>query len=338
MLRFLLVKRVVILVALVAPLSVTGACTSFGTDDPAPLDGGEGDAAATPEPDGAVPDVGTAPNNCATNARFGAPIKLGGLEGYGVEAVRFGSIRSVVYLSLCKPADGTKEGCDMYQGVVTNKADTFGTFAALAINDPKQYDSYPTLTGDAQWLFFGSARSGANKAKLYRAQAERGVFVNPTEQATAFEASNEPYLLANGLTFYFAASVTLTPKPQWDLYRAVGAVPDFGVPVKIATLDQADTDEFAPVPSEDELEIFFASSRAPGSSGNLDIWHATRSKVGEDFGPPEHVDGDINGGNNDFPTSLSPDHCELYSIRKSPGSGSGVGVAYVTRRPRPAAK
>lgn len=339
MLRFLVVKRVVLLVALSAPLIVVAACTSFGSDDPAPLDSGvEGSSEAAPTADGAVSDVVTAPGNCAVDAPFGPAIPIGGLDGYGVEAVRFASVRSVVYLSLCKPADGTKEGCDMYQGVLTNKADTFGNFAALAVNDSTQYDSYPTVTGDAQWLFFGSTRSGANKAKLYRAQAEGGVFRRATEQATNFEASNEPYLLASGLTFYFAASISLSPKPQWDLYRAVGTVPDFGAPVRIPLLDQPDTDEFAPVPSEDELELFFASSRAPGSTANLDIWHATRAAVSEDFGALEHLAGDLNGSRNDFPTSLSPDHCELYLIRKQPGAGSGVGVAYVARRQRSPAK
>lgn len=149
----------------------------------------------------------------------------------------------------------------------------------------------------------------------------------------AFASSNEPYLLADGRTFYFGATTSLTP-PQWDLYRAEGVAPDSRNPAKVPGIAIAEkTSEFAPVPTEDELEIFFASTRPPGSDTNFDMWTAKRTSKTADFGPATRLD-DLSGDQNEFPSSLSPDGCELYYIRKT-GSGPGVGTAYVTRRRRP---
>ena len=329
MLRFWDVRRFVVAGLLSAPFA---ACASFSAEDPVAPPAEAGAVPVTPD---ATPLPVPAPGNCAIDAAFGQPVVLGGLKGYGVEAVRFGVNRSLVYLSLC-PADGTKIGCDMYQGLVTGQ-DVFGSFAKMEASAPDAYDSYPTVTADARWLFFGSDRTTKDKAKLFRAEAEAGVFRNAVEQATAFAASNEPYLLASGQTFYFAASEGLLP-PRWDLYRAEGAVPSFGTPAKLRGVNEELQNEFAPVPSEDELEIFFASSRPPGRDANLEIWHAYRPTTAVDFGAPLHIESDVNGTHNDYPTSMSSDHCELYFIRKDPGVGSGVGVAYVARRPRPDAR
>lgn len=312
------------------------ACGSFGSDTtPDPAD-------AAPEtttiPDGDAPDaVGTdattdAGARCAVGAPFGAATQLGGLGAYSVEAVRFSANRAVVYLSLC-PSDGGKPGCDMYQGTVTTTADTYGSLVPMAgANSPASYDSYPTVTGDAKYMFFGSSRNGS--LKIYQSTAMGGVFVSPKTLQLPFSASNEPYLLADGRTFYFAATESANPA-QWDLYRAEGEAPTFSNPQKVpgVTVDQPQTGEYAPVPTEDELEIFFASSRMPGSDNNFDMWTASRASKTDDFGPAKRID-DLSGNQNEFPTSISPDGCELYYIRKT-GSGSGVGTAYVTRRQKP---
>ncbi|HSO40019.1 MAG TPA: hypothetical protein VLT33_46145 [Labilithrix sp.] len=322
----------VFFVSLSAPALALLACTSFGTDAPYP----PADAAASetaPPGDAAAGDGASdgGAETCALDAAFGKGIPVGGLSAYSVEAVRFGAIRSTVYLSLC-PADGSKPGCEMYQGTSTTVSDTFGGFNAMStVNKPNVYDSYPTVTGDAQWLLFGSSRGGGSGVKVYQAHAEAGVFAAPKDLGLGFALSNEPYLLGDGHTFYFAASAS-ADTPQWDLYRATGTVPSFPSPTSVTAVNLSDSHEFAPVPSEDELEIFFASSRAPGSESNLDIWRATRASVSDPFGTPVRMDA-LSGGQNDFPTSISPDHCELYYIQKS-GAGAGAGVAYVARRPR----
>lgn len=298
------------------------ACTSFGTD------GSEGDGGeAGTSQDGGAPD-GTTRQRCSPDAPFGAPTALGGLGAYSVEAVRFGTNRSLVYLSLCPP-NGDKRGCDMYQGTITTTPDTYGSLVPMStVNVSNAYDSYPTVTGSAKHLLFGSDRSGAVKIFLASASAG-GVFEKPAALPIPFAASNEPYLLADGRTFYFAATASMAP-PRWGLYRAEGAAPTFGAPSALPgpQVNQASSNQFAPVVTEDELEVFFASSRPPGNDDNFDLWVARRSTKTEPFGPAQRLDS-LNGGQNDFPTSISPDACELYYIRKSV---AGVGAAFVTRR------
>jgi hypothetical protein len=321
--------RVVVVGALALSLVAAGAgagCTSFGANSTPDSRDAASDAASVPP--------SATPGRCSVDAPFGPATALGGLGAYSVEAVRFGANRSLVYLSLC-PSNGDKTGCDMYQGTITTTADTYGSLVPMAaVNASGAYDSYPTVTGDAKTLIFGSSRQSSGVNIFHASASAGGVFESPTMMALGFAASNEPYLLADGRTFFFAATVSLAPI-HWDLYRAEGNAPDFQAPKKVSgsAVNQDQTDELAPVPSEDELEIFFASSRAPGGDANLDMWTAKRASKDEPFGPATRLD-DLSGDQNEFPTSLSPDACELYYIRKT-GSGDGVGTAYVTRRKKP---
>lgn len=310
---------------------VVVACSSFGdeTAPPTATEGGADGANPPPPVDASTGDAGA--TRCAPGSAFAPATALAGLGAYSVEAVRFANNRQIVYLSLC-PADGGKPGCDMYQGARTT-ADTYGSFAAMSgVNAPNFYDSYPTVTGDAQWILFGSSRDGG--VKLFQAAAMDGIFKNPSplDGLPGLGASNEPYLLADGHTLYFGASVSAS-SPQWDLYRTTGSVGAFATPAIVDGISASMSDEFAPVPSEDELELFFASSRAPGSNANLDMWMTMRATTSEPFGPPVRLES-LSGAQNEFPTSLSPDGCELYYIRKT-GSGGGVGTAYVARRTKP---
>mgnify|MGYP005852872777 CR=1 FL=1 len=235
--------------------------------------------------------------------------------------MRFGFNRQVVYLSLCPP-DGDKAKCDLFQGVVTGQ-DTFASFSPLANVNAAGYDSYATVTGNADLLLFASSR--VSPVRLYFAPAVDGQFKTPQELDTGISphASNEPYLLADGRTFYFGATVSNNPQ-NWELYRATGRPPDFKGATLVPGLGDPAND-FAPVPTEDELEIFFASARAPSQA--LDLWAAKRSSPDQPFGAPVRLPA-LSGSDNDYPTWISPDACELYFIKKT----GQVAQAYVARR------
>jgi hypothetical protein len=316
-------------------LAVGVACGSFGSGSPPdpPLLDAASEADTTkdgaPSQVEAATDAGTN-GPCAIGDPFGPATAIGGLGAYSVEAVRFGANRNVVYLSLC-PADGGKPGCDLYQGAIT-APDTYGSLTLIGVSAPNVYDSYPTVTGDAKWLFFGSSRAAsAGAVNIHRASAPGGVFGDVQPQPLNFPGSElqstyEPYLLGDGRTFYFAGTVQVAPA-KWDIYRTEGNVPDFAKETVPVVGINTTFDDVAPVPTEDELEMFFASSRAGGS---LDLWRAARTSVTQPFGNAERL-ADLSGAQNEFPTSISPDRCELYYIRKT-GSGAGVGTAYVARR------
>jgi len=281
-------------------------------------------------PDGAVVDAGAGGRRCAPGSPFGPPTRLEGLASYSVEAVRFASNRQLVYLSLC-PIDMLKSGCEMFQGTTTVTPDTFGSFNPMTSVNSTAYDSYPTVSGDAGWLLFGSARTGL--VRIFRAGATGGVFQNPSliPSFDIFAAANEPYLLLDGKTLYFGATTSASPD-QWDLYRATAGTPDdpsaFILPELVPGVSDPASGEYAPVVAEDELEIFFASSRPPGNASDYEIWASTRGDRSDVFRSPDRLG--LGGPENDFPTSISPDACALYYIRKEPGTKRGI--AYVARR------
>ncbi len=264
---------------------------------------------------------------CQAGAGFprGEPVPISG--AYSVEAARFNGTQSIAYLSLC-PESGDKTRCDLYASPFTAATNTFTSFTKLAgVSDPTRYDAYPTITPTGEHLLFGSTR--LDQLRVWVAAATNSSFDAPTFTRLALPAnkqnSNEPSILGDGATVYFAAGL------PWDLYRTSGAPPDFGAaPVEVPGVNSP-ADEFAPVVADDELEIFFASNRQePGGAMALDVYTATRTSATEDFATPQRV-GELSGSTTiDWPLWLSPDRCSLYYINKD--TTTNVATLAVARR------
>lgn len=188
------------------------------------------------------------------------------------------------------------------------------------------YDSYPTITRDLQHLIYGSKRSGAQRLNI--ATAVDHSFDAPTLATLDLVpgvSSNEPYALGSSDVLYFEAD-----HAKSDIYRAAGGPTAFTDVAPVASLDTADR-ENAPVVTDDELEVFFASDRAspgrPNLSG-LDIYTAARGSPSADFAAPVMVPGLSTVDQIDYPLWISADNCELFYINKI----DAVGSLYVTRR------
>lgn len=269
---------------------------------------------------GPVPDGG--PAGDARICAPGTPFGEGGdvpLEGrYSVEGARFNSTRTNAYLSLCEldppfaSEQELKSRCDLHSSAFSVET---GAFTDLNLMDGVSaatfYDSYPTITPDAQHIVFGSSRGLG--VRLYVAAKVMGSFDDAVPMVVplspAFEYTNEPYLLGDGQTLYFGAEAGT----QWDLYRASGPPPGFGgldaVPVPGLG---GSGNEFAPVVREDELEIFFAADR---DAPQLDIYTSTRASRLDAFSPPTRLP-QLSTATIDYPLWLSPDGCELYYVNK----------------------
>ena len=89
--------------------------------------------------------------------------------------------------------------------------------------------------------------------------------------------ANEPYLLRDGKTLYFAAADS--SGADWDLFRASGDAARLRHRSATASLVGGNvnggSEEVAPVVTEDEEELFFATDRAGGS---FDVWTATKDR------------------------------------------------------------
>jgi Tol biopolymer transport system component len=254
----------------------------------------------------------------------GSPVPIDGT--HSVEAARFNQTQTVAYLSLC-PSSGDKDQCELYTAPYLPATGTFGAYARLGVSAPG-YDAYPTITPDGRHMLFGSTRGGL--VKVFVATADNGSFdtTNVAELDLVAGAlyGNEPSMLGDGRTIYFSAGDYGVNGSE--LYRAEGDPPVFGGATAVPGVNGT-TGEYAPVVTDDELEIFFASDRALPGSGvdGLDIFTAVRAAPAEPFASPVLVDALTTTGV-DWPLWLSPDACELYYINKA----GSVATLYRARR------
>ncbi len=240
-----------------------------------------------------------------------------------VEAARFVADRSIVYVSLC--TNGDKSLCDLYSGTFNETLDQYGVFGKLAVSDDGNYDSYPTITPDTDYMLFGSDRSGS--VKVFIAESSNGQFRTASALNVANTAySNEPYLLGDGRTLYVSGG---QQDGKSELFRSVGTPPTFDAFEEVSEVNMTEAEEFAPVVTDDELEIFFGSNRNNLADGlALDIFTSSRSSTTEPFGAASEIVAISRSDTIDWPLWISPDRCDLYYINKD----GGQATLFVSRR------
>jgi len=314
------------------------ACGSFGEapSQAGVQPGAEGGAeAGLTDAQPAGPDGGTVvptpPRACAVGKGFGAPHEITS-AGTRVEAARFSTDRKTAYLSLCA-SSVTKTTCDLFTAAVDGE--TIGTPVLHALSTSIVYDTNLVLSPDSSVAIFASGRVAPGdqiytalfdaKTGQYGSVARLALPKNPT--ATAF--ANEPYLLRDGKTLYFSAAPT--SGTDWDLYRANGEAPgyDSGNAKVLAGNANSGNEDVAPVVTEDEEELFFATNR---SGLPFDVWTATKTSgaLPGMFDSPDIV-GVLKTDNVEYPTWISPDACALYFIRKTTASAAGGALWVATR-------
>ena len=104
-----------------------------------------------------------------------------------------------------------------------------------------------------------------------------------------------------------AASAAFAGSPAGSGYGSWGD-PQYVVPVNTAAAAEG-----CPIESPDGRELYIASNRsAPGAQGKLDIYRATRSRRGHDWGQPENLGAPVNTPEFDYCPTPLPGHWLLY--------------------------
>lgn len=186
------------------------------------------------------------------------------------------------------------------------------------------------LSRDGHWLIFTSTRPGTGGNDLYIAW--RG----DTHDDLAWEAPQNlgapintaiseisPSVWGPELYFVRAPAVVNTPA---DIYMSEMKGNTYSEPVPVTALNTAGHDD-GPGIRFDGREIIFASNRA----GTLDLWFSMRSGNGQDWEPPQPVEGPINTAFAERRPSLSQDGLALFFDSDRPG-GFGSGDLYMSTR------
>jgi Tol biopolymer transport system component len=261
---------------------------------------------------------------CTGGTSFGAPMRVEIDPFYSVEAARFTRNRGVAYLSLCPVGTANpKPGCDIYTSVYSAETEAFSAFSRMGgVSTQNVYDAYPTITNDNNHLLFGSERNGG--IRIFIASVRNSSFDSATITQLPLPgdpAANEPYIVGDGRVLYLSTSGGANAK----LMRMAGEPPLFGgQPRVVEGVDVPNSEEFAPVVRDDELEIFFASGS--GGTSALDLYVASRANASATFGTPEKLA--LSTSAIEWPVWIAPNGCDLYFISKQ----SGVATLYVAKR------
>lgn len=258
----------------------------------------------------------------------GTPVTIGS-AGYSVEGARFSPDQQAAYLSLCA-LDQPKTTCELFHASYFAAEKRFADLIQYdTLDQAGAYDAYPTLTADGRFFLWGSNRNG--HLDVYVAAENNGMF--PATGITKMSAadglaSNEPYVLDDNVTVYFGGSDNTTG--AWDLFRTQGPGPGFGTRQPITSIN-TDFDDAAPVVTNDELEMFFASKR--DSIDSYDIYTAIRTNKNDPFGGVRKL-GTLSTPSPgiDWPLWISPDLCTLYYINKESDADTAKATLYVTSR------
>jgi hypothetical protein len=278
---------------------------------------------------------------CEPDQPFGIGARIDA-EGRSVEAARFTRDETYAYVSLC-PVDNmgvaNKVACDLFVVQFDATAPTVAGGASMGSVNSPCYDAYPTISADGRHILYASTRNSGvgttcGQLKVWVASSADGLFLNPdiTQFAglPAGRCGNEPYVVGDSAQAMYFSTVPCTGGVS-DLRVSRGAPPTYGGSMtELVPGVNSSADEFAPVVSEDELEIFFA--RGSAANSRLDIFHAQRPNPAVDFLEPVKLDVQSSPGIN-WPVWISPDRCRLYYIQK-PTQGSRAEL-FVARRPAP---
>jgi hypothetical protein len=117
-------------------------------------------------------------------------------------------------------------------------------------------------------------------------------------------------------------AVDAPPAPRCDPTKP------FGSPTVLANVNSTATDS-QPFLTQDELQLWFSSSRSGGQGGD-DIYMATRTSKDADFGQPTLVAG-VNTAGNDTRPTLTADGLNIYIQYLPTGSGATYTINGATR-------
>lgn len=284
-----------------ALLFVFAACGRVGFSLP---DGGH-DGVTNPD------DALVAPR-CTTWSAWSAPALVPELN---TALDEFGPSMTSDGLLACFTSDrpGGVGNFDVYCSERTSRTDPFGPAMNAGLPNTTNNERNVALSADGLELLVTSVRGDSVGGRdIYRATRSTrtdafGLAAHVAELATIHD--DEPAALsADGQRLYLSRTVD---PDQAELI--VASRPSPGAPFDtFLELDEINSgaNDDQPVPSSDELEIVWGSTRTP-SAGGRDLFRATRSDRNAAFGAPVRI-LELSSALDELPGTVSADGSEIY--------------------------
>jgi Tol biopolymer transport system component len=236
---------------------------------------------------------------------------------------------AIYWHSFRQPTPGGT-GPDIWFATRSDLASDFGTPMPVTEVDTPDEEDDPTLTGDGLTLLF--VRNTATTSMIYETQraSTTDAFDPPTahtELGALFETGT--FLSEDGLRLVFGS--IRGDIGGIDLYETqrTARMAVFDAPVLLATPSSTSNDR-ATTLSHDGLELFFASDRA-GGPGGFDVYTATRTAIGQPFGPATLVMS-LSSPMDDVGLRLTPDGQTMYFNYDTIVAGGGNADFYIATR------
>lgn len=297
--------------------AVCAACGAFSSETTSPPDDAGGapdgppgaDASAIPDgalqPDGAppLPDAGA----CDPTKPFEAPTSLElRLTSLTRRTMALPAPDELTFYITADtgPADG------VFYNTRPSVDAPFGDPALLqgAFNSGTTGRAHPSITDDGTALYY--ARGTKPNSVIYVAtRASKGLQFDGGRNVTGLGgtgAAIDPYVTPDGATIYFADDSGMGNGSDIFVAQRNGGAASFMIPLRQDAISSIG-EERAPIPSRDELTLFFARK----VSGVYRVFVATRASKGDTFGGATNLTV-LDAPTDTFPMGVSADGCTLY--------------------------
>ena len=268
------------------------------------------------------PDAGI-PARCNPTAKFGRRTTVSALSSpANEEQAALSPDELTVYFS----RDDGNGKYDIFEAKRASATGAFDSGAVVAGVNTADEDREPRVTADGLTMYATTRAppSGQFRVAFATRASKEGMFgaLQPVPVINGTTNDSDPWISADGRVMYFSSD----RGGNYALYRSTQTGGVFSEP-ELVRGTHLDTPymELTPALTDDELTLYFASSRP--NLGSVDMFEASRATVQDPFGEPINLT-ELNGPNADLPSWISADNCQLYITHFDPTLGLEIITAF----------
>ena len=144
------------------------------------------------------------------------------------------------------------------------------------VNDPKQWDSQPSVSSDGKTLYFASARDSMSRIDIYKtSRDESGNWKKAVKLSSMINTNGNdksPFIHSDSRTLYFSSD-SLPGLGGYDIFKCqMDENGKWGKPVNIGYPINTDADEVSFFVSTNGKTGYFASNKLNNGAGGFDIY------------------------------------------------------------------